>query len=92
MPEQSEGVRELRKLRVAHRSPFAHNAGVDVRLELERVLYRVQLSAVELQLQPEVFQATQELRIASGELASPIKHLELPNTAVPARLTIRARG
>ena len=54
---------------------IAHNAGVDVRLELERVLYRVQLSAVELQLQPELFQATEELRIASGELASVIEEI-----------------
>jgi hypothetical protein len=89
------GVREVRKpaqLRIAHRPPFAQNSGVDVRLELERVLYRVQLSAVELQLQPEAFQATQELRIASGELASLIKRLEPSNTAVPTRLTIRSRG
>jgi hypothetical protein len=36
----------------------------------------VQLSAVELELQPEAFQATEELRIASGELASVIEDLE----------------
>jgi len=58
---------------------FVDNAGVDVRLQLERVLHRVQLSAVELELQPEVFQATEELRLASGELASVIEELESSN-------------
>ena len=36
----------------------------------------MQLSAVELELQPEAFQATEELRIASGELASVIEEIE----------------
>jgi hypothetical protein len=49
---------------------------MDVRIQLERILRRVQLSAVELELQPEAFQATEELRIASGELASVIEELE----------------
>ena len=49
---------------------------MDVRLQLERILRRVQLSAVELQMQPEAFQATEKLRIASGELASVIEELE----------------
>jgi hypothetical protein len=49
---------------------------MDVRIQLERILRRVQFSAVELELQPEAFQATEELRIASGELASVIEELE----------------
>jgi hypothetical protein len=49
---------------------------MDVRFRLERILRRVQLSAVELELQPEAFQATEELRIASGDLASVIEELE----------------
>lgn len=52
---------------------------MDVWLQLERVLRRVQLSAVELELQPEAFQATEELRLASGELASVIEELESSN-------------
>ncbi len=36
---------------------FVDNAGVGVRLQLKRVLHRVQLSAVELELQPEAFQS-----------------------------------
>jgi len=48
---------------------------MDVRPQLERVLYRVQLSAVGLELQPEAFQATEELRIASGEFASVLDEL-----------------
>lgn len=58
---------------------FADNAYVNVRIQLERVLHRVQLSAVELELQPEAFQATEELRLASGELASVIEKLECSN-------------
>lgn len=54
---------------------FVHTAFVDVRLQLERIRRRVQLSAVELELQPEAFQATEELRIASGELASVIEEI-----------------
>jgi hypothetical protein len=49
---------------------------MDLRIQLERIRRRVQLSAVELELQPEAFQATEELRIASGELASVIEDLE----------------
>jgi hypothetical protein len=49
---------------------------MDVQIQLERILRRVQLSAVELELQPEAFQATEELRIASGDLASVIEELE----------------
>jgi hypothetical protein len=49
---------------------------MDVQVQLERILRRVQLSAAELELQPEAFQATQELRIASGELASVLETLE----------------
>jgi hypothetical protein len=52
---------------------------MDVLLQLERVLRRVQSSAVELELQPEAFQATEELRLASGELASVIQNLESSN-------------
>jgi hypothetical protein len=55
---------------------FVHTALVDVRLQLERIRRRVQLSAFELELQPEAFQATEELRIASGELTSVIEDLE----------------
>lgn len=49
---------------------------MDVRIQLERIQRRVQLSAFELELQPEAFQATEELRIASSELASVIEDLE----------------
>ena len=48
---------------------------MDLRIQLERIRRRVQLSAVELELQPEAFQATEELRIASGELASVIAEI-----------------
>jgi hypothetical protein len=49
---------------------------VNVRIQLERILWRVKLSARELELQPDVFRATQELRLASGELASVIDQIE----------------
>jgi hypothetical protein len=49
---------------------------MDIRIQLERIRRRVHLSAVEMELQPEAFQATEELRIASGELASIIEDLE----------------
>jgi hypothetical protein len=49
---------------------------VNVQIQLERILWRVQLSARELELQPEAFRATQELRLASGELASVIDQVE----------------
>jgi hypothetical protein len=72
---------------VARVRDFVDNAGMDVRLQLERILGRVQLSAVELELQPEAFQATEELRIASGELASLIEELENPS---PERRVLRS--
>lgn len=53
-----------------------HNWLVNVQIQLERILWRVQLSARELELQPEAFRATQELRLASGELASVIEQIE----------------
>jgi hypothetical protein len=49
---------------------------VNVQIQLERILWRVQLSERELELQPEAFRATQELRLASGELASVIDQIE----------------
>jgi len=49
---------------------------VNLQIQLEKILWRVQLSARELELQPEAFRATQELRLASGELASVIDHIE----------------
>ena len=59
---------------------------MDVRIELERILRRVRLSAVELELQPEAFQATEELRLASGELASVIEQFRSGgNLHLPAR-------
>jgi hypothetical protein len=39
----------------------------------------MKLSAVELELQPEAFQATEELRLASGELSSVISELGRSN-------------
>ena len=54
----------------------AHVRLVNVQIQLERILWRVQLSARELELQPEAFRATQELRLASGELASVIDQIE----------------
>jgi hypothetical protein len=49
---------------------------VNVQIQLEGILWRVQLSARELELQPEAFRATQELRLASAELASVIDQIE----------------
>jgi hypothetical protein len=49
---------------------------MSVQVQLERILWRVQLSARELELRPEAFRATQELRLASGELASVIDQIE----------------
>lgn len=46
---------------------------MDMRDKLEQILRRRQLSAMELALQPEVFQARHELRLASGELSSVIE-------------------
>ena len=58
---------------------------MDVRVQLQRVLRRVQMSAVELELQPECFQATEELRIASAELASILDEEEVKTAQVSAR-------
>jgi hypothetical protein len=43
------------------------------------------MSAVELELQPECFQATEELRIASAELASILDEEEVKTAQVSAR-------
>jgi hypothetical protein len=58
---------------------------MDVQIQLERIRRRVQLCAVELQLQPETFQATQELRIASGELTSVIEEIVHSSRDTPGR-------
>jgi hypothetical protein len=63
---------------------------MDVRVQLQRVLRRVQMSAVELELQPECFQATEELRIASGELASILEEEQLDT--VHAGASARSEG
>jgi hypothetical protein len=68
-----------RKVFLPGTTDFVDNAGMDVRLRIERILRRVQLSAVELELQPEAFQATEELRLASGELASLLEELDSSN-------------
>lgn len=53
---------------------------MELRIRLEKILARVNVSARELELQPEAFQATQELRLAAGELSTVIQ--ELAGTAV----------
>jgi hypothetical protein len=57
---------------------------VNAQIKLERILWRVQLSARELELQPEAFRATQELRLASGELASVIEQVENRGECFPS--------
>jgi hypothetical protein len=48
----------------------------------------VQLSAVELALQPEAFQATEELRLASGELASVIEEVGFDYRLISEKATV----
>lgn len=63
---------------------------MDLQIKLEKILWRVQLSARELELQPEAFRATQELRLASGELASVIDQIE--NHSATRSTTLGNRG
>lgn len=49
---------------------------MELRIRLEKILARVNVSARELELQPEAFQATQELRLAAGELSMVIQELD----------------
>lgn len=58
-----------------------NNRDMDLRLRLRVVLDRVQLSARELELQPEVFQATGALRQAAGDLAAILEDLETGTVA-----------
>jgi len=62
---------------------------VNLQIQLKRILWRVQLSTRELELQPEAFRATQELRLASGELASVIDQIE---NLSATESTLRSRG
>jgi hypothetical protein len=48
----------------------------------------VQLSAVALELQPEAFQATEELRLSSGELALVIKELTFDYRVISGKATV----
>ena len=67
----------------------AHVRLVNLQIQLERILWRVQLSARELELQPEAFRATQELRLASGELSSVIDQI---GDRCATHSTLRNRG
>lgn len=49
---------------------------MDIRKKLRLVLGRLLLSARELELQPEAFQATVEIRLAAGDLAEAIRRLD----------------
>ncbi len=49
---------------------------MDLRRRLQVIHDRVSLAARELELQPEVFQATEELRQAAGDLAVVIQDLD----------------
>jgi hypothetical protein len=49
---------------------------MDLRRRLRIILDRVQLSQRELELQPEAFQATEELRQVASEIASILEELE----------------
>ena len=51
---------------------------MDLRRRLRVVLDRVQLSQRELELQPEAFQATEQLRLAAGDLAAVLREIDLP--------------
>lgn len=51
---------------------------MDLRRRLGIVLDRVQLSQRELELQPEAFQATEQLRLAAGDLATVLREIDLP--------------
>jgi hypothetical protein len=53
---------------------------MDLRLRLRVILHRVQLSARELELQPETFQATGELRLAAGDLVGILRDLDRDST------------
>jgi hypothetical protein len=52
---------------------------MDLRRRLQTIHDRVQLSARELELQPETFQATEELKQAAGDLAAVLAELADPN-------------
>ena len=54
----------------------ASRALVNVQIQLERILWRVQLSARELELQPEAFQATEESFTVPPSWASVIGQIE----------------
>jgi len=69
---------------------------MDLRLRLRVILDRVSISALELALQPEAFQATEELRLAAGDLAEILDDLdretvsETPHKTVTNAGTVRA--
>jgi hypothetical protein len=52
---------------------------MDVSIQLGTILARVLLSARELDMQPEAFQATVQLRIAASDLATVIRELPPSN-------------
>lgn len=52
-----------------------YNRPMDVRLKLESILRRLELSRRELELQPEYFQATAELEHATGEISEILEML-----------------
>jgi hypothetical protein len=62
---------------------------MDLRLKLVTILDRVKLSAKELDLQPEAFQATGELKLAASDLAAVIAAIDTADP--PARANSRAR-
>lgn len=51
---------------------------MELRDRLRIVLRRLELSARELELQPEAFQATAEIQLAAGDLAAVIQDLDSP--------------
>jgi hypothetical protein len=55
--------------------------GMDARDRLQTVLYRVRLSAAELRLQPEYFQATALLDQSAGDLSDVLAQLPMPQGA-----------
>jgi len=57
---------------------------MDVNVQLGTILARVLLSARELDMRPEAFQATVQLRIAASDLATVIR--ELSQSSDAARL------
>jgi hypothetical protein len=54
---------------------------MNARDRLQTVLYRVRLSAAELRLQPEYFQATTLLDLSVGDLSEVLAELSMPNGA-----------